>query len=631
MPGFDISEKITVDLAVPIATAYLPSDAAWDVAIGGLPFNMALDKERPMQRETAPFRHDRVDQARDPGEQSLDSGMWLRSFSSLHYGAGQRAVEPLEVDPAVARFRFYRSASVDPWTPGKITTSQSVSTLRSNAATAQQVIGVSATTCLHSTDTTLSSVTNVGGVTAVTWGGSVSPITSLTTDGTSYWAANNVAIYKGALPAGAGAVVYNTTASTVARFVKSRLMAGVGPSLYELTAAGPALPTALFTHPSSGWLWTDIEEGPSGIYYSGYSAVTSGIYRSGITISGSTVTAAAPVLMASMPRGEIVNTLYAYLGTYLIIGTSKGLRVASFNTDGSLNVGPLIFTAAGGVLDAVGYDKYVYATGGSDTTSLDGATGSGLYRVDLSVEVESLRFAYAQECAITSASAPSSVSIMDAQVVYTVSGTGLVAQSATPVYATDAWIEYGKVTFSTTEAKAWRSLLLRADCPTGSAVQVFASTTGTGNPSTWVSLGSYSGSGGDGEFSLSPAAPAGTRELYIALRLTGTASVRPVVTGVTIRAVPAPKRTRLVSVPLLCFDHEKDRNGVMRGYKGGAWARLSALESLEDSGSLVTWQDFTTGERRTAVLEQVNWSRVTPPSRGVMNSGGVVTALLRVL
>jgi len=99
----------------------------------------------------------------------------------------------------------------------------------------------------------------------------------------------------------------------------------------------------------------------------------------------------------------------------------------------------------------------------------------------------------------------------------------------------------------------------------------------------------------------------------------------------SVRAYPAPKRTRIVQVPLLCFDHERDRNGMVRGYDGGAWDRLSALESAEDLGSVITWQDYTSGENRAALIEQLSFTRTTPPSREKDNVGGVLMATLRLL
>jgi hypothetical protein len=56
----------------------------------------------------------------------------------------------------------------------------------------------------------------------------------------------------------------------------------------DLTPAGTTLPTELFTHPNSGWVWSDFAEGPSAIYASGYSNEESVIYKIDAVASTST-------------------------------------------------------------------------------------------------------------------------------------------------------------------------------------------------------------------------------------------------------------------------------------------------------------------------------------------------------
>jgi hypothetical protein len=637
MAGFDITERPVINLSTVVGSAYSPSDAAWDCAIGGLPFMFATDQTRQLQRSTSQFRRQRIDQERDPGENSLDQGVWLRSVASNHYGAGQRFLESLEIDPQIARFRFYRSANVDVWTPGSATLGKSVSTLRSSSALSQYALGIgSGNGVLHVTDTSLSQVTPSGTVNAVSLTGASGNILSLTSDGTNYYAATAKNIYKAALPTSTGVQVLTADLSgksrALVRWVKQRLMTCVDNSVYELTSTSTALPTALYDHPNTLWTWTGIADGPSSIYFSGYANDVSAIYKTTITGSAGSVTLAPPVVIAEMPRGEKVLNIYSYLGNYLAIATSSGIRVAQIAADGTITVGPIIVYTAGGAYDFVGVDRYLYATGGTDTTALDGATAPGIYRIDLSVEVDKLRFAYAQEAYGTGSNAPSAVTYSGSQVFYTVPGTGLMAQSSTsPAYATDGWLEYGRINYSTQELKAWRSVVLRADVPAGTTVEVHASTTGVGNPSTWVNIGTLTSSATDGEFSLSSPAPSPTRDLYVALRLTGTSSVRPTVYAMSVRAYPAPKRTRLLVLPLLCFDQERDRNGMVRGYAGGAWARLAALESAEDLGSVIQYQDYTTGEVRSAIIEQTSFTRSAPPSREKNNAGGIASVTLRLL
>ena len=76
----DISERVYIDLSGRISAYYDPTTYKYDVAVGGMPFIYAITDNTPYRRQTAEFRTARVDQLRDPGEQSLSgSGYWIRS------------------------------------------------------------------------------------------------------------------------------------------------------------------------------------------------------------------------------------------------------------------------------------------------------------------------------------------------------------------------------------------------------------------------------------------------------------------------------------------------------------------------------------------------------------------------
>jgi hypothetical protein len=91
-----------------------------------------------------------------------------------------------------------------------------------------------------------------------------------------------------------------------------------------------------------------------------------------------------------MPVGEIINKIYEYLG-YMMIGTNKGIRVAEIKADGSLTYGPLIVELEHGCYDFAARDRFVWCASGVKTIE------PGLIRIDLSNEIETLRFAYAND------------------------------------------------------------------------------------------------------------------------------------------------------------------------------------------------------------------------------------------
>ena len=99
--------------------------------------------------------------------------------------------------------------------------------------------------------------------------------------------------------------------------------------------------------------------------------------------------------------------------------------------------------------------------------------------------------------------------------------------------------------------------------------------------------------------------------------------------GYQVKALPANKRTRSISIPLMCYDFESDRFNVTAGYEGRAWEHLSELENLEALGDTVTIQDFTTGEQVEGLIEKVTFDRMSPPDRRFQGFGGIVYVQVR--
>ena len=105
----------------------------------------------------------------------------------------------------------------------------------------------------------------------------------------------------------------------------------------------------------------------------------------------------------------------------------------------------------------------------------------------------------------------------------------------------------------------------------------------------------------------------------------------PTFKGYQIKALPATKRQRLIQFPVWCFDVESDRYNVIAGYEGRAWERIQLLEETEAAGDIVNIQDFTTGERIQGLIENINFSRKTPPSDRYSGFGGLLTITIRTV
>jgi len=647
----DYTEEVVDDLGFGItapsgAGDITPDSQKWDCSIGSLNFLFATNDQFPIKRETGRFRRERIDTERDPGEQSLDSGYWIRSQSSWHYGAGLSSAEPLEVNSDEARFRFFQSGGVDPWTPGELRLLNSTSAVYTASASWIQVDGIGTGVIVaanYGATGTLTYITNAGASTAITYGGS-DTIDSFDETGQYWLASDSAGIWRGDLPSGSGTKIYNNKSTppyTLLRWVKSRVMYADGADLHEITDLTPSsatLPTALYTHPNADWIWTDFADGPTSIYASGYSGEFSAIYSIGIDVTSTSVTLDQPIIVTEMPRGEDILSMYQYVGSFLVIGTTLGVRVAQINQDGSLTVGPLIYDG-GPVDDAVAYGRYLYFTVRDQGRSGNRNLRPGLYRMNLGQIVNNtpLDFAYAADLCtpVDHAGDCIGVTVANDKLWFAVTGTpgGVYRQEST--YVPEGWLESGRIRLGTMEKKAWRDLRLLGVNGLQGTITAYANIFGITSPSNWDPIVSVTGANEDQVGKLNVAVPSPSTDLYIALKLESNPSCgcSAKMIGYQIRAVPSPRRNELLEIPVLMFDWETDRQGGKYGAYGNAYRKFKALKGLEEAGATVVFRDFTTGEQLEVYVEEVSYNRTAAPSIGTKRhgSGGVARILLRTV
>ena len=105
----------------------------------------------------------------------------------------------------------------------------------------------------------------------------------------------------------------------------------------------------------------------------------------------------------------------------------------------------------------------------------------------------------------------------------------------------------------------------------------------------------------------------------------------PIFKGYQAKATIATPRQRVMRFPVYCFDVETDKYNTVVGYEGRAFDRIKTLEDIEEAGDVLTWQDLTTGESRQAVIEQVTFTRMTPPDKRFDGFGGVLEITIRTV
>ena len=426
MAGRDITEgrstrAIAVDIGVGTGNIWQNTGIQYDVAIAGIPFLTGINDNNPYQRATAPFRKQQFDSQRDPGEQSL-TGWWLRSQSSFHAGEGIQFYDPLanpySTTIASNSYRIKSTYGVNIWEPGQATLLRdtteghlTISTVNpTNRRTRQHIRSVRWNNTdgvllhdgydidrIHADGTVDHWVDNAAGQ---------DPVFSVCDDGQyAYWITNDstsgkLEFNKKSLAATSGAtptVMFSepgtVVTNAVVEYVKQRLVLAVNNKIFEFPVTQSTMPTAIYTHPNTSYIFSSIAESGTAIYVSGYNGIQSSIFKFVLdTTSGAMPTLSSAITAAEMPAGERVNKLFYYLG-YMCIGTSAGVRIASIGNEGSITYGPLIVETIHGCYDFAARNTYVWCATGIPIAN----TEPGLIRVDLSNEIETLRFAYGKD------------------------------------------------------------------------------------------------------------------------------------------------------------------------------------------------------------------------------------------
>jgi hypothetical protein len=242
--------------------------------------------------------------------------------------------------------------------------------------------------------------------------------------------------------------------------------------IYDCLTNASALPAPVGTVAIPGWRWSGICDGPQAIYLGGYGGDTGRIYALTIDTSSNPPTLAAPYTVAELPKGEIVTSVISYMQTYLVVGTNKGVRVATINPDSSLTMGPLSVHSDTPVWGLCAVGDYVYAGGSSSTPSGEVAR-PGLFKINLGVDGTDPRsqlgiFPAARDLYAVDGTSPGTNQILrvcpigsTGKIAFTVDNTGLYYEGSTEV--ANGWLRTARIRFDTQEKKSFDFLRVNRD------------------------------------------------------------------------------------------------------------------------------------------------------------------------
>jgi hypothetical protein len=599
-------------------SSYSITDVGWDVAIGGTPFMLKPSPDTPYQRQTAQFRKQQFDAEASVGEQSLD-GFWRRSQFSFHQGAGIKFFDAFSDDVSA---RAWKMDGVDPWTPGQVTLGPSFSTgltaahslaLTGYDGSSTPVVWFRKTSDsnkLHKWDGATDSAVSTAGVTAFApdpnasgrcfYDSGVNVKTSN--------AAANVAV----LTAGTWKNLW---------WAKQRLIGLDDLGNFYAIAANPASAVSITQGSTgTGYFWngngrTDswvLADSPAA-FFLGYGRT---IYKVLLDETGAVPVLAGGVVAAELPTDETVLAMRYYLG-FLVIVTNKGPRVATVSATGDVVYGPRLFdtsTSRCRVLAASG--SRVWFTGQRTED-----TDPRVFAIDLSEPTTEGSYGWAVE-----ADVPLDAAATDTGVL--VFGAGILPWDGSKLFSAGTaasrtgYLQTGYIRLGTMEPKAFHSIRIKLE---GSG-SVGISLVRRGDTATLLTNIAAS-DGVDQDVPLNLPAP----EEFVGLKFTLTADssgVSPTLLGYQLKALPAPKRQRMVQYPVACYDQELTSGGV-QFTTPGAWPRLEELELMEESAGIIVVQDFRTDEQYLAFVEEVQFLGTSPPTQGISNFGGTALVTLR--
>jgi hypothetical protein len=405
----------------------------------------------------------------------------------------------------------------------------------------------------------------------------------------------------------------------------------VNNSIYEFSTSATSLPSPIYTHPGGDYIFTSITASGPAIYVSGYSGIHSSIFKFTLATNGTMPTLTSAQVAAEMPSGEVIHKIFYYLG-YMMIGTNKGVRAATVSDqDGSINYGPLIVETTQPVYDFAARDKFIWcaATVG---------TSPGTVRINLGEEIETLRFAYANDIyasTVTNGAVTTGTAFIgntnrlmfctNAISAATEDRGSNYLESATN-YVSTGYLQSGFIRYATIEDKVFKTLHVNME--NGDGGLTVQSISKAGQEYTIANFGA-----GDLIEPFAVAYPLGTQE-YVSFKFNftpRTSTVTPTFSAFQLKALPAIARQRLIQYPVMCYDTETDKFGNQIGYEGYAFYRINQVETLESAGDTIRVQDFRNGETYLGVIEEINFLNRTPPSSRFSGFGGMLLVTVRTV
>jgi hypothetical protein len=323
-----------------------------------------------------------------------------------------------------------------------------------------------------------------------------------------------------------------------------------------------------------------------------------------------------PITVAEFPTGEVIRDLKSYLSTYVVAATSSGIRVGAETSNGlGFTYGPL--TLSGDVQGIAFSGEYIYATRNDEFLGK-----KGIWRIHLGTQVNEA-YAYASDLSIAAGTPVSLAPVGTTGRIAIATADDIYIEHATRL-AEAGYLDSGFIRFGTTEYKQPVSFAVHSGTAYGTLGVTVQSN--DGDNVTFESIPQDRVLNIPLSSNMLP-----DTQFQVVTTLTRDSSDTtkgPMVEEWQLRALPAPLRSRTITIPLMCYSEERDSLGNVRA--SDPWIRLRSLEQLEQSGGACLFQDFTTGEERICIVRAIQYDQSSPPTF-TEGFGGMVTVQLQTI
>jgi hypothetical protein len=665
---------------------YTPSTNQFDYAIGGVPLLSAAADQRPDTEKLVPQNKQQFENFQDPGEYSLQQ-WWLRSQGSFIGGAGVIYQDP-DTQGEHKNIRYAHSVGCDPFTDvdnmlllKECNPTSALNLFGANVGPAyvgaytSTVFGDSVFIAKGNQVTNVTvGVSDLPAATPVQYGTAGS--TSVLTGGMAILAeaqqqnvdsfvflydpatGSNTGIYRAraGFPSLNTALLYpvpglSAEPNVTVGIGRGSVYFGLENSLYVLdpyASAPTALPTPKAAIPL-GQTIVSVTDGPDAVYVGANSFNQGFIYKT--TVDSTTGLVNGLQLTAVMPYGELINDAQSYVSTYLVVTTTNGIRVGQFSPGFSgaiLNYGPKLITVnriglKGGPESGSGFGRIrFYGSRAYITTQGQGQQDGifGLMAVDLSTVVQDVNTGANYNAYCTWDYVPNTnIPIIDVDVsaqgrpifTYGTGSNAVVALEHQNNYISSGYFDTGRCRFNTIEPKLFKYVSVRTQVPLLGDVNV-ALLDDTGGLTNYITYGPTLAPGTTDIATPSPQGPRNWEAFRFTLfRNTIDPTLTPKFDAWQIKALPGVLKQRNIIRNFIMTNSQKDRNGQTYTSDTLALDQLNAIRQMAQRGDTITFQDLVQGIATQVIIDDYQFTMMTPPGPNKENYGGYLTLNLRTV